>query len=52
MSSRIACARNPPTRRGSICGGLTAKAVRPVTARLQGFAARHFERGTNYDWCS
>jgi hypothetical protein len=34
---------------GFICGGIYAKAVRPVPVRVQGIAARHFERGTNYD---
>jgi hypothetical protein len=34
---------------GSICGGVTANTVRPVSLRTQGVAARHFERGTNYD---
>ena len=34
---------------GFNCGGIHAKAVRPVPVRVQGIAARHFERGTNYD---
>jgi len=35
--------------RGPTCCGVKATAVRPVSARVQGFAVRHFERGTNYD---
>jgi len=35
--------------RGSTCCGVKATTVRPAPARVQGVAARHFERGTNYD---
>jgi len=34
---------------GVICVGFPANTVRPVPARVQGIAERHFERGTNYD---
>ena len=35
--------------RGSTCCGVKATTVRPVSARVQGVAERHLERGTNYD---
>lgn len=31
------------------CCGVKATTVRPVSARVQGVAERHLERGTNYD---
>ena len=44
-----ACARNPPTRRGSICGGLTAKSSPSCYRMVAGIRRKAFERGTNYD---
>ncbi len=35
--------------RGPTCCGVKTTTVRPVSARVQGFAARHFERGNYYD---
>jgi hypothetical protein len=35
--------------RGFTCCGVTATTVRPALARVQGVAARHLERGKNYD---
>jgi hypothetical protein len=35
--------------RGSTCCGVKATTVRPVSAKVQGVAERHLERGTNYD---
>jgi hypothetical protein len=35
--------------RGFTCCGVKATTVRPVSARVQGVAERHLERGTNYD---
>jgi hypothetical protein len=35
--------------RGSTCCGVKATTVHPEVARVQAVAARHFERGTNYD---
>lgn len=35
--------------RGSTCCGVKATTVHPVSARVQGVAERHLERGTNYD---
>jgi hypothetical protein len=35
--------------RESTCCGVKATTVHPVSARVQGVAERHLERGTNYD---
>lgn len=35
--------------RGSTCCGVKATTVRPESARVQGVAERHLERGMNYD---
>ena len=35
--------------RGSTCCGVKAATVRPELVRVQGVAARLFERGKNYD---
>ena len=37
-----------PGRRSTCCG-VKATTVRSELARVQAVAARHFERGTNYD---